>query len=275
MVLVAPIDGASAHFGLFVLNISIIYQYYINSSLAYVMPYCGSPSFGERPFLLGLTVPSDWTAANSRDCMAAALMERAAALGFDFLLAPQSLAELYAPSDLGACARSDNPCEAPGLSAFDNDGSQRDLVWLQRPLMTAAHGVTVSISEEILDHEHMVQLKELVAAARVPGEEERCVLLEVTIETSGRRQNAQLDDLVADEDDMLESFVISLGKTVPKTDFKTPRGTVNAMPEPEWLRRVLLHLHEIECDGVSFVLSDPLGEIASVGKSLARSVFVV
>jgi hypothetical protein len=250
--------------------ISILYQ----SNPISFMPYCGSSILKDRPFLLGLTVPADWAPADSPDCRATILMERAVALEFDFLLAPRSLAELYAPADLAACAKTARPFAPPRLSAADNNGIQRDLVWLQQPLMTVTDGVIVSVPDDILHGDHVPELRNLIAAARATGHEDRCVMLEIEIGSASRRYDAR-DVAAGDEDDMLENFIISLGKTLPKTGLETLCTTVKPVPDPERLRQVLLQLHEIECDGVSFVLPDPLDDIKVVGGSLIRPTHAV
>jgi len=221
-----------------------------------------------------LTVPRDWAPADSPDCRATLLMERAVALEFDFLLAPPSLAEVYTPADFAACAKTARIFAPPRLSAADKDGNQRDLVWLQQPLMTVTDGVIVSITDDFLHRDHVPELRNLIAAARVAGHEDGCVMLEIEIGSASRRYDA-CDVAAGDEDDTLENFIISLGKTLPKTGLETLSTTVKPVPDPERLRQVLLQLHEIECDGVSFVLPDPLGDINVVGGSLIRPAHAV
>ncbi|MGE0154979.1 MAG: hypothetical protein AB7R90_20355 [Reyranellaceae bacterium] len=202
-------------------------------------------------------------------------MRRAAALGFDFLLAPPSLAAVYAPAELTPCARSGSHSPGPQPCADDGDEARRDLVWLQRPLMTAEGGVIMSSTEELLDREHALFLRQRIAAVRAAGEgrQDRCVLLEIELDGAGLRGGANAADFAAgDEDDVLESFVISLGKTLPKNGPDRPCATRALAADPEKLHRFLLLLRETGCDGVSLALPDPLNEVESFGDTVLRSI---
>jgi hypothetical protein len=187
-------------------------------------------------------------------------MERAAVMGFDFLLAPPTLAVPYALADLAVCTMSDLSCATSSLSPSDNDESRRDLIWLHRRQLTATSGVIVSMSEDVLELDRVSTLRDLIAAARVAGHGDRCVLLEIEI---GSARTAQA--VAGEEDDALENFIISLGKTLPKNGADSLCAMAMLEASPEALYQFFLMLKEIGCDGVSLVLSDPLNDLEFFG----------
>ncbi len=239
------------------------------------MPY-QSYQFGSAPFLLGLTVPRHWGLDSRESDAATALMQRAAARGFDFLLAPHTLAAVYAPAVAAPCALSDRHRQMPEARDAIEAEDRRDLIWLQRPLMAAEGGIVVSSTEGALDRQRAAFLKDRIATTRKAGEggRARCILLEVGVEGIGLGDDA-LDFAASDEDDMLESFVISLGRRLGGRHL----GGRHAAPcaaagtaDPEKLHQFLLLLRETGCDGASLVLPDPLRDMETFGDYALRRI---
>lgn len=235
------------------------------------MPYRAGYQPKPIPFLLGLTVPARWALQNDAvrpQGAATALAERAVALGFDFLLAPRSLATVYRPAGAPPCA-----LHGPDRSAASDgvgDDDQRDLVWLQRPLLAAEGGVIVSSTDSALDRAHALFLRDRIAAVRAAGEggEDRCVLLEIGVD--GLVGSGDGWDVADDEDDVLENFVISLGRTRPGHGRNPTPCAAAPATDAEKLHRFLLLLHETGCDGASLVLPDPLRDLETFGHYALR-----
>ena len=122
------------------------------------------------------------------------------------------------------------------------------------------------MSEDILDRDRIATLRDLIGAARVTRHEDCCVLLEIEIGNADRRYDARTAQVEAgDEDDALENFIISLGKTLPKNGADTFCGMAMLKASPEALYQFFLMLQETGYDGASLVLSDPLNDLEFIG----------
>lgn len=217
-------------------------------------------SAADRPFVLGLSVPAHWEAGRRSDAPAMALVQRALERGFDFLLAPQYLTALFAPAVVARCA-------IPGAQK-PFDAGARDLIWLRRSEMSAEGGAVVTASLESFDRRHAPFLKQQLAALRAAGKgsEERCVLLE--IEMGRGASSAQ-----SEEDDTLESFMISLGKNVASVE--RPSAASSSKIDAQEISEFLPFVQHLGYDGICLALTDPLDDppiLENPAACLARAV---
>jgi hypothetical protein len=119
---------------------------------------------------------------------------------------------------------------------------------------------------EGFDRKQAALLREQLAAVRAVGggQGERCVLLEIELD-------AAADMSGSDEDDALEGFIFSLGKTLPIADTGIASTTAKRLIDPEALHQFLLFVQGVGYNGVSLVLADPLTDLDSIDRPLLRA----
>ena len=228
------------------------------------MTPCRQYQFSGKPFLLGLTIPNHSRLTVSSAEPAIDMVQHALERGFDFLLVPQSLAPEFTHAEIARCAIPGKSQDYPICGRGDIDA--RDLIWLGLPLLSAEGGVIVSTNMEGFDRKQAPLLREQLAAVRAVGggQGERCVLLEIELD-------AAADMSGSDEDDALEGFIFSLGKTSPITDPGIASTTAKRLIDREALHQFLLFVQGVGYNGVSLVLADPLTDLDSIDRPLLRA----
>lgn len=228
------------------------------------MTPCGQHQFGGKPFVVGLTIPNQARVTVGSAEPVTDMVQQALERGFDFLLAPQSLAPAFAHAEIARCAMPGKARGHPLCRGGDIDA--RDLIWLRLPPLSAEGGAIISTTMEGFDRQQAPFLREQLAAVRAVGggRQERCVLLEIELDAVAAMSES-------DEDDALEGFIFSLGRTRPTIDTGIVSTTAKRPIDREALQQFLSFVQGLGYDGVSLVLADPLTDLDSIERPVLRA----
>lgn len=220
----------------------------------------------ELPFVLGISVPSFLARQFESTEPANVLLERALERGFDFLLAPRSVASAFVRAELAMRA-------VPGVAIQQYlrdcaDPGARDLIWLGRERFAPEDSIVISIDGSACGRHDAAILRQKIYAARslVKADENRHVLLEIEMTDF-------TEGVANEEDDVLESFIVSLGKRPPSVEFGA-RFQSNRKIDCEELHRILTLARELGYNGVSLAMPDPLGELPFIEEPFIRTMGV-
>jgi hypothetical protein len=227
------------------------------------MSFCIDHRFS-KPFPVGLTIPRDWESRFGSYETATDLVQHALERRFDFLLVPQSIAPEFAHAEVAGSARPRTSLQ--GSPSHGGDSNARDLIWLGAPLLTVEGSAIVSTNAQGFDRKHVPFLRDQLTTMRATGGEQgrRSVFLEIELDVA-----AAISD--SDEDDILEGFIVSLGKTFQSTEAHTASPLAKPSIDLETLRLFLAFVRDLGYDGVSLVLTGCLADLDFIDQPLSRT----